>query len=303
MREAARSRAGSAHPAGRVPSRQLHLPPVARGWHRTPAHGGCLMELTALVAGELWTDRPTCVDPVLAAIARRVNDESSAAARHRLVPMIPLFIGTVDGGPMAAAHLVVVCADTVLALDDAHRSLTSRQRRSALAAARTARYLLRRRHPDTAGQRGVRMPQDGSRPDRRTRWLVACGDTLGLTDTAYRWLIAPSIAGRLTGLAARGARCDRDTVLTNLLRCCVAAVLTAVENVPDSLLGPTPAPIIDHRGPELAKHVERLKPVSPPDRSRRAPAGVASRRADPGGACLNEILVPTTDQESPCVMR
>ena len=65
----------------RVPDALAFLSP---GRHRRRRRGVCLMEYTSILAGERFTDHPRCTDPVLAAVARSVNDYSSDAARQRL---------------------------------------------------------------------------------------------------------------------------------------------------------------------------------------------------------------------------
>lgn len=62
------------------------LPILAAGRHRSPRHGACLMEYTSVLAGERFSDSPRCTDPVLATVARAVNDYSSDAARQRIAP-------------------------------------------------------------------------------------------------------------------------------------------------------------------------------------------------------------------------
>lgn len=63
------------------------LPILSAGKHRRPRHGACLMEYTSVLAGERFTDAPRCTDPVLATVARCVNDYSSDAARQRIAPL------------------------------------------------------------------------------------------------------------------------------------------------------------------------------------------------------------------------
>ena len=62
------------------------MPILATGRHRSPRHGACLMEYTSVLAGERFSDSPHCTDPVLAAVARAVNDYSSDASRQRIAP-------------------------------------------------------------------------------------------------------------------------------------------------------------------------------------------------------------------------
>src|SRR5215210_3603852 len=69
------------------------LPILSRGKHRNPRKGGCFMEFASLLAGEGWSDHPTCAHPLLAAVARHVNDHTSDAGRQRLTNLIPSVIG------------------------------------------------------------------------------------------------------------------------------------------------------------------------------------------------------------------
>ena len=50
------------------------VPVLSRGKHRSPRHGACFMELASYLAGERWSDHPACTHPLLAALARDVND-------------------------------------------------------------------------------------------------------------------------------------------------------------------------------------------------------------------------------------
>ncbi|WP_233441923.1 hypothetical protein [Lentzea atacamensis] len=83
------------------------VPVLTKGWHRTPAEGCCLLELTSVLAGEVWSDRPACVHPVLACVARCVNDQSTTDGRRKLLPLAVKMIGT-DKAP-AAEELVAHC--------------------------------------------------------------------------------------------------------------------------------------------------------------------------------------------------
>jgi hypothetical protein len=69
------------------------LPILSPGKHRNPRTGACFMELASLLAGERWSDHPACTHPLLAAVARHVNDHTSDAGRQRLTDLIPSAIG------------------------------------------------------------------------------------------------------------------------------------------------------------------------------------------------------------------
>ena len=79
---------------GNVPDSMPDLMPVlSRGKHRNPRSGACFMEFASYLAGEAWSDHPACTHPLLASVARMVNDCTSDTARARLVPLIPSVIG------------------------------------------------------------------------------------------------------------------------------------------------------------------------------------------------------------------
>jgi hypothetical protein len=69
------------------------LPLLSPGKHPTPGTGACFMELASLLAGERWSDHPACTHPLLAAVARQVNDHTSDAGRQRLAELVPSVIG------------------------------------------------------------------------------------------------------------------------------------------------------------------------------------------------------------------
>ena len=70
------------------------LPTLSAGAH-TPASGqACVMEYVSLLAGEKWSDSPTCTYAPLARAAQVVNDRLSDDNRHLLVPFIGRLFGT-----------------------------------------------------------------------------------------------------------------------------------------------------------------------------------------------------------------
>lgn len=92
------------------------LPLLARGPHADSRHGTCLMEATALLAGEPRSDRPRCVHPLLVAVAQIVNDAVSDRARQQLLPLAPRCARTFTDDPRVVEHLVVTCCRSALPL-------------------------------------------------------------------------------------------------------------------------------------------------------------------------------------------
>ena len=90
------------------------VPVLSRGKHRSPRQGACFMELASYLAGERWSDHPACTHPLLAALARDVNDYTSDAGRARLVPLIPSVIGLTSEDLHIDARIALICARMAL---------------------------------------------------------------------------------------------------------------------------------------------------------------------------------------------
>jgi hypothetical protein len=67
---------------------------LSQGKHRGPDHGACVMELSSMLAGEPFSDRPRCVDPVIAGFLRTYNDGIDDTRRQDLYPMAAEVVGT-----------------------------------------------------------------------------------------------------------------------------------------------------------------------------------------------------------------
>jgi hypothetical protein len=104
------------------------VPILSRGKHRSPRKGACFMEMASYLAGERWSDHPRCTHPLLASVARLVNDVTSDANRGRLVELIPSVIGLTTDDPRADAAIALRCATTAL-------PIASGERQNALAVA------------------------------------------------------------------------------------------------------------------------------------------------------------------------
>jgi hypothetical protein len=90
------------------------VPVLSPGKHRSARQGACFMELASYLAGERWSDHPACTHPLLAALARDVNDYTSDAGRARLVKLVPSVIGLIGGDLRLDARIALVCARMAL---------------------------------------------------------------------------------------------------------------------------------------------------------------------------------------------
>jgi hypothetical protein len=90
------------------------MPVLSRGKHRNPRRGACFMEMASYLAGERWSDHPACTHPLLASLARLVNDHTSDAGRQYLAPMIPSVIGLTSDDVRVDARIALRAAATAL---------------------------------------------------------------------------------------------------------------------------------------------------------------------------------------------
>lgn len=82
------------------------------------------MELASFLAGERWSDHPQCTHPLLAMLARAVNDLTSDGHRPQLAPLIPSVIGLRDDDPRWDVRIALRAAQTALPVAPADRQQT-----------------------------------------------------------------------------------------------------------------------------------------------------------------------------------
>jgi hypothetical protein len=97
------------------------LPLLSRGKHRNPRKGACFMEFASVLAGERWSDHPACTHPLLAAVARHVNDHTTDAGRQQLAGLIPAVIGLTGDDLRIDVRIALRAATTALPVVAADR--------------------------------------------------------------------------------------------------------------------------------------------------------------------------------------
>ncbi len=97
------------------------VPQLSPGKHRSPRQGACFMELASYLAGERWSDRPACTHPLVATLARLVNDYTSDSGRGRLVGLVPSVIGLVSDDLHVDVRVALRSATTALPVVSAER--------------------------------------------------------------------------------------------------------------------------------------------------------------------------------------
>lgn len=69
---------------------------LSTGKHSSPEHGACVMELSSMLAGEPFTDRPASVCPVIGSFLRSYNDFLDDERRQDLYLYAARAVGTRD---------------------------------------------------------------------------------------------------------------------------------------------------------------------------------------------------------------
>jgi len=82
------------------------------GTHTSSSDGVSLMEAVSALAGEPWSNSPSCTSPVIAAYARSLNDWLPDDARQRLKVYIPRLVGTAE--PELELRRAFACADAAV---------------------------------------------------------------------------------------------------------------------------------------------------------------------------------------------
>jgi hypothetical protein len=90
------------------------VPVLSRGKHWHPRRGACFMEFASYLAGERWSDHPSCTHPLLAHLARLINDYTSDAGRCRLIGLVPSVVGLTSDDVRVDLRIALRAASTAL---------------------------------------------------------------------------------------------------------------------------------------------------------------------------------------------
>lgn len=187
------------------------MPVLSRGKHRNPRRGACFMEFASYLAGERWSDHPSCTHPLLAAVARGVNDAMSDQGRSRLAPLIPSVIGLVSDDPRVDVHIALRCARTALPLVSMER-----QRVMAVSILACERVLAEHEGRPVEPLRQS-SAQALARVPAATRWALRFSDQITASVRGFHRHGAPSIVSSAIGDIAQAGAAGTDDVLHGLL--------------------------------------------------------------------------------------
>lgn len=186
------------------------VPLLSRGKHRSPRKGACFMELVSFLAGERWSDHPACTHPLLASLARLVNDHTTDAGRQRLVGLVPSVIGLTGDDAHIDTEIALRAATTALPVAAAER-----QRVLAVAVL-------------TVEQMRAVLDGRGGRLEERSRWALAqvphatewarrYTHEITTTPEGFRKHGAPTVVRHAVVGIAQACVPDPDTMLHDLL--------------------------------------------------------------------------------------
>jgi hypothetical protein len=187
------------------------LPLLSRGKHRSPRNGACFMEFASYLAGERWSDHPACTHPLLALLARQVNDHISDQARQGLVGHVPDVIGLTGSDLRIDVRIALGAARTALPV-----AAEERQRVMAVAVLTCERLLAeldgRPAAPPSQPSRDTlaRVPGAAAWAQRYTRGIA-------ISRRAFRRQTAPAIVEYAVDGIAQACVSDRDAMLRDLL--------------------------------------------------------------------------------------
>lgn len=195
------------------------LPVLGRGKHRNPRKGACFMEMASVLAAERWSDAPKCTHPLLAHLARMVNDASTDAHRSELAVLIPDVVGVrADGLDFEVALTGAVAAHAVADVPE--------ELQRALAAGLLRCQQVAQRLGPGAVVGAEEIEAALTRVPLATAWARDFAGDRTITPRQFRAFTAPTVARcAVRGLAA--ASPDPDAALRELLRVAIVAARQA----------------------------------------------------------------------------
>ncbi|MFB4294500.1 hypothetical protein ACBI99_43155 [Nonomuraea sp. ATR24] len=215
------------------------MPVLSRGRHRNPKRGACFMELASYLAGERWSDHPACTHPLLAALARLVNDNIGDAQRGRLVELVPSIIGLTSDDLRVDAHIALRCATTALPVAAAERQLALAV---SVLAAEEMLARLDGRPPGRLSERSraamEQVPQAAAQARRFSR-------AARITEKGFRRYAAPNAVQLAVVGIVQACVPDPDPLLRDLLAGAIAdcAALIQEKEARQAVTNPLPVPL------------------------------------------------------------
>jgi hypothetical protein len=207
------------------------LPVLGRGKHRNPRKGACFMEFASYLAGERWSDHPSCTHPLLARLARLINDYTSDAERQHLVGLVPSVVGLTSDDVRVDLRIAVRAALTALPV-----VAEERQRTMALTLV-VANRLLATLDGRPNGDLEEPSRQALARAPFAARWAYEHAASMPVSLRGFRRRGAPAAVLYAVDGIAKACIPDPEGVLRELLAAAIADCAATVQAA-----DPQPAP-------------------------------------------------------------
>ena len=169
------------------------------------------MEYASYLAGEKWSDHPACTHPLLAELARQINDFISDETRQSFVELVPDVIGLTSSDLRFDLGIALRVARTAFPVVD-----ESRQQMMATAVLTCERLLA-----DLDGRPGAPLSQDSSDvldvAPRAAAWARRFMRNVSISPRMFRRDVAPSIVRYAVQGVAHACVADPDSLLHDML--------------------------------------------------------------------------------------
>lgn len=198
------------------------------------------MEYASFLAGERWSDHPKCTHPLLAGVARDVNDHISDVGRARLVPLIPSVVGLNGDDPRIVIAIALRCAVTALPVAAEFRQ------RALAAGVLAARRVIGEWDDLTASLlRGSSLWVDTERAltvtPHATRWAERYVADAPISQKVFCSRSAPSIVHVAVEGVAEACISEPDSLLEGLLANVILDCQRIIDRTRDEEPSPLPA--------------------------------------------------------------
>lgn len=188
------------------------VPTLSPGRHRNPRKGACFMEMASFLAGERWSDHPRCTHPLLAGMAREINDRLGDAHRQDLVPLIPSVVGLTGDDPRINAWIARESALTGLPV------VAMQRQRSLAVGLLRSEAALADRSGGTPYELSERACEVLARVPDAHRWASSFIDGVGSGRSAFSHRGAPAVVQQAVAGISQACVPNGDEILVDLLR-------------------------------------------------------------------------------------
>ncbi|HEY7274070.1 MAG TPA: hypothetical protein VH502_15160 [Actinoplanes sp.] len=186
------------------------------------------MEFASYLAGERWSDHPACTHPLLARLARLINDYTSDAERQHLAGLVPSVVGLTSEDVRVDLRIALRAALTALPV-----VAEDRQRTMALTVV-VANRLLAALDGRPAGDLEETSRRALVRAPLAARWAHEQAGSMPVSLRGFRRRGAPAAVLYAVDGIAKACIVDPEGLLRDLLAGAIddCAAVVRVENAP-----------------------------------------------------------------------